>query len=57
MNELLEFVEAHAPTLKYMFCILGEPESVMAMSQKITDNFNIPARAPNAEETIIIPIE
>ena len=57
MNELLEFVEAHAPTLKYMFCILGEPESVMAMSQKITDNFNIPARAPNAEETIIIPIK
>ncbi len=53
---LLEFIEIHSKTLKYVFCVLGEPKSTMTMAQKISDNYGIATNAPDGKSPILIPI-
>ena len=49
-NNLLEFVQDSAETLKEVFVVMGEPKSSMFLAQKIRDGLGITATTPLAGE-------
>lgn len=51
-DNLLNFVEDSAETLKKVFVVMGEPKSSMFLVQKIRDNLGIEAYSPEQGESI-----
>ncbi len=53
---LVEFVRQSADTLKEVFVVLGETKSSLYLVQRLRDYLGINARAPQAGETITLPL-
>ncbi len=51
---LLQFVSDTAETVKKVFVVMGEPKSAMFLVQKLRDNLNINAYAPEAEDSVVL---
>lgn len=49
-DHLLEFVADSQETLKEVFCVMGEPKSSLFLVQKIRDNLDLKATAPEEGE-------
>jgi metallo-beta-lactamase family protein len=53
-DNLLNFVEDSAETLKKVFVVMGEPKSSMFLVQKIQDNLGIQAYSPEQGESVTL---
>jgi len=51
---LVNFVADTADTLKKVFVVMGEPKSAMFLVQKLRDNLNLNAYAPEAEDSVTL---
>jgi len=49
-EQLVEFVNSTAPTLKQVFVVMGEPASAGFLVQRIRDYLGVKATAPEAGE-------
>lgn len=53
-DHLVSFVQDTSQTLKKVFVVMGEPKSSMFLAQKLHDNLNLNAYAPDAGDSVII---
>jgi metallo-beta-lactamase family protein len=51
-DHLVEFVEQTAESLKKVFVVMGEPKSSLFLTQKLRDNLNVNAFAPNENDVV-----
>ncbi len=53
-TRLVEFVEKSANTLKAVYVVMGEPRASMFLAQRLNNELNIKACAPDSGETVIL---
>jgi len=53
-DHLVEFVQNMANKVKKVYVVMGEPKSSMFLAQKLRDNLNIDASAPDAGEQVTL---
>jgi metallo-beta-lactamase family protein len=53
-DQLIEFVEESAKTLKEVFVVMGEPKSALFLVQRIRDYLNVQAKHPELGESVIL---
>ncbi|MFZ2072530.1 MAG: MBL fold metallo-hydrolase [Minisyncoccia bacterium] len=54
-DNLIDFVESTAETLRKVFVVMGEPKSSMFLVQKIRDNLGVDASAPDLGDSVSLP--
>ncbi len=55
-EELLEFVQSSADTLKKVFVVMGEPSSSLYLAQKIRDNIGVDSVVPEENQTVMLDL-
>ncbi len=53
-DHLLEFVESTGESLKKVYVVMGEPKASMHLAQRIKDNLDLSAIAPDAGDSTIL---
>lgn len=55
-DHIQEYIAALAPSLKKVWCVMGEPKSANFLAQRLRDYLGLSADAPAAGEQVIIPL-
>ncbi len=53
-TRLVEFVEKTANTLKAVYVVMGEPRSAMFLAQRLNNELEVNASAPDSGETVVL---
>lgn len=55
-EELVEFVNTIAPSLKEVYVVMGEPHAAAILTQRIRDYLGVKATAPEAGEQVVLDL-